>query len=470
MCGIIGIIEPNDSNINYIINGMTYLQHRGQDSTGIALFNKDGKIHIKKDIGLVSNVFSKEQPDFLHNMSIGHVRYSTQGNICSSEAQPFYVNFPYGMTIVHNGNITNTNELKEYIKNKRHIQTDSDSELLLNVIAEEIHQQSQIYNIPECLFHAVKNIMNLQVRGSYSVILAISGIGLLIFRDPYGIRPLCFGKSKDDGYMFTSESVALTGTPYEYFRDVYPSECIFITNQSKYYSKIIKQTHKTMPCLFEYIYFARPDSLIDGISVYKARERMGILLGNKIRNNYKDYIHFDVVIPVPDTSRTFAICVAEVLKIPYRDAFIKNKYIARTFITSNNENKKARSKMVKMKLNTIKEELQNKNIIIVDDSIVRGTTSKEIVKLVKESGAKSVWFASASPPIRYVNRFGIDIKKQEELIAFQRTEEEIANELGCENVIYNDLDVIYDDLKSMQNSHVNGFEVSCFTGKELTII
>ena len=464
MCGIIGIIERENTNElkNNLISGMTYLQHRGQDSAGIALIDEFKKIHMHKGLGLVSNVFTTDTCDFLKysKVGIGHVRYSTQGTININETQPFYTNVPNGIILAHNGNITNNEELIEYLhKKSRHINTTSDSELLLNMIANEIYEIEDI-------FDAIKNVM-LFVKGSYSVVIGIVGIGLIAFRDPYGIRPLCYGKSRTNGYMFASESVALTGSSYEFIRDVEPGECVFIDYNCIEHSRIIHKIIKK-PCLFEYIYFARPDSIIDGICVYKSREIMGYHLGEKIKSLIKDEI-FDVVIPVPETSRTYAIHVADVLNLPYRDAFIKNRYIARTFIMSNKNNNQNRSKMVKMKLNTINSEFENKNIIIVDDSIVRGTTSKELVKLAKDAGAINIWFASASPPIRYANRYGIDIKSQDELIAYNKKEEDIANILGCERVIYNDIEIISESLKNIpknKNNAIDEFETSCFDGIE----
>lgn len=469
MCGIIGIIEkkPSKSLKNDLISGMTYLQHRGQDSAGIALIDPNGKVNIHKDIGLVSNVFSKEPKEIQNDaiIGIGHVRYSTQGDINISEAQPFYINYPFGITMAHNGNITNTDELLKYLKNNlHHINTNSDSEILLNVIASKL---CNTYKNNNTISNAIKEVMML-VKGSYSVIVGISGVGILAFRDPFGIRPLCYGKSANDGYMFASESVALIGSQYELVNDVEPGEIIIVDYKHNLYKRQLEEYSKKYPCLFEYIYFARPDSIIDGISVYEAREQMGYFLGKEILKN-PEVKDFHVVIPVPETSRTFAIKVAEILNKPYRDAFIKNRYIARTFIMSNKENNQNRSKMVKMKLNTIKKEFENKNVIIVDDSIVRGTTSKELIKLARDSGAKKIWFASASPPIRYANRLGIDIQTKEELIAYNKTENKIAEELGCERVYYNDLHTICKNIKILKDKNsypIDGFETSCFDGKE----
>jgi amidophosphoribosyltransferase len=466
MCGIVGIIEsPMQNNIKEnLIQGLTYLQHRGQDSAGIALTTADGKIHIHKDIGLVSQVFSREPLEGFNEhtylMGIGHVRYSTQGSINLDEAQPLYSNSPYGIALSHNGNLTNTEELVTYlIKKQRHINTNSDSEILLNVFAAELADS------PTDVFGAVSNVMKL-LKGSYSVVMTIDGIGLVAFRDPRGIRPLCYGISDTNGYMFVSESVALTGSPYQLERDVLPGECIVVDEYRNVISDIVGDTPLLTPCLFEYIYFARPDSIIDGISVYKARERLGTFLAFALCDYAGTTIKLDidVVIPVPDTSRTYAIKMAEVLDVPYREAFVKNRYIARTFIMSDQSNQHNRTKMVKMKLNTIDSEFLNKNVLIVDDSIVRGTTSKELVRLAKQAGAKNVWFASAAPPIRNANRLGIDIPTCEELIAFNRSEREIALELGCEKVFYNNLEEICDGIRELAPNMIDGFETSCFQG------
>lgn len=469
MCGIVGISDANGNNINEeLIRALTYLQHRGQDSVGIAVVEKDGKINIHKGMGLVSKVFS-EQPQVLDessNVGIGHVRYSTHGSINEDEAQPLYTNNPYGIALAHNGNLTNTDYLKEYLLGKqRHINTDSDSEILLNVLAAEIAYT------PSDLFAAVYRVMKL-LRGSYSVVATISGLGLVAFRDPSAIRPLCFGtygSGSSKGYMIASESVAFIGSPYKLERDLRAGECILINEDQRMISHIVIDNTKQTPCLFEYIYFARPDSIIDGISVYKARERMGANLALAIceDNSYKD-LGIDVVIPVPETSRTYAIKLAEVLDIPYREAFVKNRYIARTFIMSNQKEENYRSKMVKMKLSTINSEFKGKNVLIVDDSIVRGTTSKELVKLAKEAGANNIWFASAAPPICFANRLGIDIPTDEELIAHNHSNIEIAEILGCDRVFYNDLDIVCKGIRELAKisldgiSSVDGFEMSCF--------
>ena len=479
MCGIVGIFDENNNDLKHdLVAGMTYIQHRGQDSAGISIVNPCGKIQIHKGMGLVSNVFSNKMDGLSREnvMGLGHVRYSTSGTLTLEEAQPLYTSHPYGLSLVHNGNITNIQELQTYlVDNQRHINTNSDSEILLHVIANVLAEQFSDINT------TIGHVMKL-LKGSYSVLLTISGVGMVAFRDPQGIRPLCYGMSDSYGFMFASESVALTGTNYTFVRDVTPGECIFIQLDGKYHSKNVAEKPRRTPCLFEYIYFARPDSVIDGVSVYKAREKMGALLGYKILDNIVDNaaiksqhlsflyrktskLEIDVVIPVPETSRTYAICLAELLGLPYREGFIKNRYIARTFIMSNQQDNNHRSKMVKMKLNTIASEFKDKNVLIVDDSIVRGTTSRELVRLAKEAGAKKIWFSSAAPPIRYPNYLGIDIPIQNELIAFNKTEDEIATILGCDRVFYNDLNDICDgliELAADNGIHLDGFEVSCF--------
>jgi amidophosphoribosyltransferase len=483
MCGIVGISAKvtgdTENNVrDELVTALTYLQHRGQDSAGIATLQSDGKINIKKGVGLVSHVFDKDIEKApaapKEKVGIGHVRYSTQGTISEAEAQPLYTNSPYGIALAHNGNLTNIDELKEYLANmQRHLNTESDSEILLNVFAVELAESLND------LFGAMSRFVKL-VRGSYSVVALIAGVGLVAFRDPRAIRPLCFAKNPS-GYMFASESAAFVGSPYQFERDVGPGECIMVDEDQQLYSHIVAEVARCSPCLFEYIYFARPDSIIDGISVYEARELMGVFLAHAIReDNSSSHLGIDVIVPVPETSRTYAIKVAEVLKVPYREAFVKNRYIARTFIMSNGSTNSAvgttttccestsRSKAVKMKLSTIQSEFKGKNVLIVDDSIVRGTTSYALVKLAKEAGAKRVWFASAAPPICFANRLGIDIPNDKELIAHGRSNAEIADMLKCDRVFYNDLDMVYQGLKGLAPSSegissVDGFEISCFS-------
>jgi amidophosphoribosyltransferase len=481
MCGIVGISTKVGGSENTLrdelVTALTYLQHRGQDSAGIATLQSDGKINIRKGVGLVSQVFDERScGESGPPVGIGHVRYSTQGTISEAEAQPLYTNSPYGIALAHNGNLTNLDELKEYLANmQRHLNTESDSEILLNIFAVELAES------PHDLFGAMNRFVKL-VKGSYSVVAVIAGVGLVAFRDPRAIRPLCFAKNLS-GYMFASESAAFVGSPYQFERDVGPGECILVDEDQQFYSHKVAEVARCSPCLFEYIYFARPDSIIDGISVYQAREQMGVYLAQAIRENIlsSPQLDIDVVIPVPETSRTYAIKVAEVLQIPYREAFVKNRYIARTFIMSESTSAigdmsaiacagadTSRSKAVKMKLSTIQSEFKDKNVLIVDDSIVRGTTSHALVKLAKEAGAKRVWFASAAPPICFANRLGIDIPNDKELIAHGRSNIEIADLLQCDRVFYNDLDIVYRGLKglappSSAPSSLDGFEISCFS-------
>ena len=466
MCGIVGISDATGNSIQeQVVRALTYLQHRGQDSAGIAVVDETGNINIHKNTGLVFQVFG-EEPDFSDAASvlgIGHVRYATQGVIGRDEAQPLYTNSPYGIALAHNGNLTNAEELRHYLIDKhRHTNTKSDSEVLLNILAAEL------YESPNDVFGAMNRVMNL-LEGSYSVVAAVSGVGLLAFRDPNGIRPLCLGKTAANGYMVASESVAFTGSPYHRSRDVRPGECVLIDTDQQMFCHIVAEKTRLTPCLFEYIYFARPDSIIDGIDVYRAREQMGGQLAFKVCGESSSRtLGIDVVVPVPETSRTYAIKLAEVLDVPYREGFVKNRYIARTFIMSNQLNQHARTKMVKMKLNTIDHEFRGKNVLIVDDSIVRGTTSKELVKLAKVAGAKRVWFASAAPAIRFANRLGIDIPTDEELIANGRSDDEVAEALDCDEVFYNDLNDICLALKEM-GSTIDGFETSCFERTSLTL-
>jgi amidophosphoribosyltransferase len=467
MCGIVGVSDATGISVKEeVVRALTYLQHRGQDSAGIAIVDKYGKINIHKNTGLVSQVFSEEPevPDDSSVLGIGHVRYATQGVINRDEAQPLYTNSPYGMALAHNGNLTNSDHLSEYLSSKRrHTNTNSDSELLLNVLAAELEER------PNDIFGAVNRVMQI-LEGSYSVVVVLSGVGLLAFRDPNGIRPLCVGKSGGnggiEGYMVASESVAFVGSPYTLFGDVGPGECVLIDSDQQLFRHTVVDNPRLTPCLFEYIYFARPDSIIDGIDVYKAREQMGVQLAFKICGESSSRtLGIDVVVPVPETSRTYAIKLAEVLSVPYREGFVKNRYIARTFIMSNQADHQQRTKMVKMKLSTIDSEFRNKNVLIVDDSIVRGTTSKELVKLAKAAGAKCVWFASAAPAICFANRLGIDIPTNEELIAHDRSDDEVAEILGCDEVFYNNLSDVCLTLKELGETNgtaIDGFETSCF--------
>ena len=463
MCGILGIINENKNSVNQLlVDGLTILQHRGQDSAGIATIHEN-RFHMYKNKGLVSEVFNQENiTQLTGNMGIGHVRYSTSGSTSIFECQPLYTNTPFGMALVHNGNLTNTKELMNYmISKKRNINTNSDSELLLNVFAEELYNKKNPNVNQFDIFDTVQKVMQI-CKGGYSVILLINRIGMVVFRDPYGIRPLCFGKSNENSYAFASESVAIdTLNNFTLIRDVNAGECIFINNKCELHAQNVFEKSSLNTCIFEYIYFARPDSIIDGISVYDARLEMGNKLADKIINSYSTIIpEIDVVIPVPETSRITALQISQKLNIPYREGFVKNRYIPRTFILPGQE---VRKKSVKLKLNTIKSIFNDKNVLIVDDSIVRGTTSIQLIQLAKEAGAKKIFFSSAAPMVKYPNVYGIDIPTRSELIAISRNETEIALEIGADKVIYNDLvDVI--DACISNSTYKFKFETSCFDG------
>ena len=468
MCGILGIINENKKQVNQLlVDGLTVLQHRGQDSAGIATIHNN-RFHMYKNKGLVSEVFNQDNiTQLTGNMGIGHVRYSTSGSTSIFECQPLYTNTPFGIALVHNGNLTNTDELTDYmISKKRNINTNSDSELLLNVFAEELYSKN-VSNLNQFdIFEAVKKVMRL-CKGGYSVILLINRIGMVVFRDPYGIRPLCFGKSNENSYAFASESVAIDALDnnFSLIRDVHPGECIFINQSNELHAQIVDEKSSLNTCLFEYIYFARPDSVIDGISVYDTRLEMGNKLADKIISMYPDIKSIiDVIIPVPETSRITALQISHKLNIPYREGFVKNRYIPRTFILPGQE---IRKKSVKLKLNTIKSIFNGKNILIVDDSIVRGTTCMQLIQLAKQAGAKQIFFSSAAPMVKYPNVYGIDIPNSSELIANSKNENEIAIEIGADKVIFNDLtDVI--DACNLHSKNPLKFETSCFDGYYIT--
>lgn len=467
MCGIIGIIHKNESNFvsQFLVDGLTLLQHRGQDSAGIATM-QNNHFYIHKNKGVVSDVFDEDNIGELKgNIGIGHVRYSTLKTVEINETQPLYTNVPYGISLVHNGNLTNTNELLSFMK-YRHINSNSDSEILLNLFAEELYKQSDSEtDFPTKIFHAVKMIMK-KCKGGFSVIIMINDIGIVVFRDPYGIRPLCFGKNDFfNNYVFASESVAIdVMESYSFVRNVYPGECIFINKNCDFYTQIVAEKPILKPCLFEYIYFARPDSIIDYVSVYESRIKMGEKLAYHILEDFKknnEKIDIDVVIPVPETSRISALEIANILKIPYKEGFIKNRYIARTFILQGQE---MRKKSLKLKLNTIKSIFKNKNILIVDDSIVRGNTSLQIIQLARNAGAKKIYFSSAAPPVKYTNIYGINIPTTTELIAYNKTNKEIATSLGADMVFYNSLKDVIDSCMNNNIHSPKQFETSCFNG------
>jgi len=466
MCGIIGILSNTPVN-QEIYDGLLVLQHRGQDAAGMV--TSDGKrLYIRRKNGLVTDVFRENHMRrLLGNMGVGHLRYPTAGSSSNSEAQPFYVNSPYGISLAHNGNLTNAHELKKelYTQDRRHINTTSDSEVLLNIFAQEL-QKYKAYRVePEEVFAAVAGLHKRCV-GAYAVIAMITRDGIVGFRDPNGIRPLVFGKrvtEKGTDYMLASESVALVTQGYEVVRDIEPGEAIFITHDGQVHTKQCAENPTYNTCIFEYVYFARPDSVIDEVYVHKARMRMGHNLAEKVKTVWPDH-DIDVVIPIPDTSRTSALEMAITLGVPYREGYIKNRYIGRTFIMPG---QKLRKKSVRRKLNPLDIEFKGKNVMLVDDSIVRGTTSREIVQMARDSGANKVYFASASPAIRHPNIYGIDMPAAHELMAHNRTEAEVAAEIGADRLIYQDIDDMIDAVTA-GNKNLTKFDCSVFTGDYIT--
>jgi amidophosphoribosyltransferase len=466
MCGIAGIVSSEEVN-QELYEALTVLQHRGQDAAGIVTCEKD-RFHLRKDSGLVRDVFHTRHMVNLHGrMGIAHVRYPTAGCTSSAEAQPFYVNSPYGITLAHNGNLTNAEVLKKelFAQDQRHINTDSDSEVLLNVFAHELAEIGKLRIDAEDVFHAVAGVHG-RCRGAYSVVAMVTGFGIIGFRDPNGIRPLVFGERKTDqgtDYMIASESVALDVLGFKLIRDLEPGEAIIIERNGTLHTRQCALQVRHAPCIFEFVYFARPDSIIDNISVYKARLRMGDKLADKILRLRPDH-DIDVVIPIPDTSRTSALQLANRLGVKYREGFIKNRYIGRTFIMPGQQ---LRRKSVRQKLNAIDLEFKGKNVLLVDDSIVRGTTSEQIIQMARDAGANKVYFASASPPVRYPNVYGIDMPAAEELIAYGRTDEEVQKALGCDWLVYQDLDDLIDSVHR-GNPEIREFDTSCFNGEYVT--
>jgi amidophosphoribosyltransferase len=468
MCGIIGIVAKNPVN-QAIFDGLTVLQHRGQDAAGMVTCD-GSKLYLRKDNGLVRDVFhTRHMLNLKGNMGIGHVRYPTAGCQSSAEAQPFYVNSPYGITLAHNGNLTNAESLKEALMRDdlRHINTNSDSEVLLNILANELNTigKSRDALQPSDIFRAVQRLHQ-RCKGGYAAVAMITGVGILGFRDPNGIRPIIFGERKTDigtEFIIASESVAIDSLEYQRLRDIEPGEAVFITEGGELYTFQCSDNPVNSPCIFEHVYLARPDSIIDGISVYKARLRMGEKLAEKILRLNPEH-DIDVVIPIPDSSRTAALPLANVLGVNYREGFVKNRYIPRTFIMPGQS---IRKKSVRQKLNAIDLEFRGKNVLLVDDSIVRGTTSREIVQMAREAGAKRVYVASAAPPVRYPNVYGIDMPTPSELIAHNRTVEEVAETIGADWLIYQDIE---DLIESAQrgNKDITNFDTSCFTGEYVT--
>jgi amidophosphoribosyltransferase len=468
MCGIIGVVARTPVN-QILYDGLLLLQHRGQDAAGIVT-SASQNFHMHKGSGLVRDVFrTRNMRSLPGQMGIAHCRYPTAGSASNAgEAQPFYVNSPFGLVLGHNGNLTNSDVLKDemFRQDLRHINTNSDSEVLLNVLAHELEQSAKGARLdPERIFAAVANVHR-RCRGAYAVVAMIAGYGLLAFRDPYGIRPLVFGRAEGaDGpeYLVASESVALTAFGFELIRDVAPGEAIFIDEAGKLHTQQCASNPVLSPCIFEYVYLARPDSVMDGASVYETRLNMGRHLAAKIRRDMSD-VAIDVVIPVPDTSRPSALEIANVLGVAYREGFVRNRYIGRTFIMPGQA---MRKKSVRQKLNVMGTEFKDKNVLIVDDSIVRGTTSREIVQMAREAGARKVFFASAAPPVRYANVYGIDMPTRQELIATDRDEAGIAREIGADAVIYQDLDALKLAVSEV-NPRLTQFETSCFDGRYVT--
>jgi amidophosphoribosyltransferase len=468
MCGIVGIVSKTPVN-QLLYDGLTVLQHRGQDAAGIV--TAEGRtFHMHKNKGLVRDVFrTRDMRNLRGNMGIAHCRYPTAGSAASvAESQPFYVNSPFGVVLGHNGNLVNTEELQRELfqDDLRHVNTNSDSEVLLNVLAHELQLSARGQRLdPDAIFSAVAGVHR-RARGAYAIVAMIAGYGLLAFRDPFGIRPLIIGKHETENgveFMVASESVAIDVAGFQVMRDVMPGEAILIDTSGNFYSRQCAQNPTLNPCIFEYVYLARPDSVIDGISVYETRSRMGASLGEKIKREYPN-IRIDVVIPIPDTSRPSAVEVAQVLGVKYREGFIKNRYIGRTFIMPGQDQRK---KSVRQKLNAMAIEFKGKNVLLVDDSIVRGTTSREIVQMARDCGATKVYFASAAPPVRFPNVYGIDMPTRAELIATGRDADAIAEAIGADAVFYQDLDALIDDVRAC-NPAITTFDASCFDGKYIT--
>ena len=468
MCGIVGILSTTKKDTAvYIYDALTILQHRGQDAAGIVTSHK-GRFYMRKSNGLVKNAFrTKHMTKLLGDMGIGHVRYPTAGTSSGAEAQPFYVNSPYGIAFAHNGNLTNTAELEKELfeQDLRHINTNSDSEILLNVFASELAKLQKHRINEKDIFDSVTQVHK-RVRGAYATIGMIPGYGIFGFRDPNGIRPLILGKRTTKGgtkYMLASESVALTALGYEITRDIQPGEAVVIDRKGNIYTQQCAQNPKYSPCIFEFVYFARPDSVIDNISVYKSRLRMGEKLAENIQKNWADE-RIDVVIPIPDTSRVSALQLAHKLGVKYSEGLIKNRYIARTFIMPG---QKQRKKSVRQKLSAIELEFKGKNVLLVDDSIVRGTTSKQIVQMARDAGANKVFFASAAPAVRHPNVYGIDMASSKEFVAHEKTQSEVCDEICADKLVYQDLD---DLIWCVQqgNPDIKEFDCSCFNGEYVT--
>ncbi len=466
MCGIIGMVAKGPVN-QALYDGLTVLQHRGQDAAGIMTYD-NGRLHLRKDTGLVRDVFEhRHMVELQGNIGIGHVRYPTSGYASSAEAQPFYVNSPFGISLAHNGNLINAESLKRdlFLEDLRHINTDSDSEVLLNVFAHELARQNKLRISEDDIFEAVAGVHR-RCRGAYAAVAMINGYGVVGFRDPHGIRPVCFGQRETPQgmeYLIASESVALDVLGFELVRELEPGEAVYIDMSGKLHTRQCAENPVLSPCIFEYVYLARPDSMIDDIAVYKSRLRMGEKLAAKILREWPDH-DIDVVIPVPDTSRTVALELASRLGVNYREGFVKNRYIGRTFIMPGQTQRK---KSVRQKLNPIELEFKGKNVLLVDDSIVRGTTSQQIIQMAREEGAKKVYFASAAPAVRYPNVYGIDMPSAQELIAYNRTTEEVCQAIGADKLIYQDLEDLIAAVRQ-GNKKIERFDCSCFNGEYIT--
>ncbi len=464
MCGIVGVVSNEPVN-QLIYDALLLLQHRGQDAAGIVT-QQERKFFMHKAKGMVRDVFrTRNMRSLPGNCGLGQVRYPTAGNAFSEEeAQPFYVNAPFGIVLVHNGNLTNAHALKAELFNTdhRHINTESDSEVLLNVLAHEIEKTTRgsTLQIPD-LFAAVRNVHR-RIKGSYAVIALIAGHGVLAFRDPFGIRPLCMGRH-NGSTVVASESVALEGIGYHFERNIDPGEAVFIDLDGKVHAQQCADAPQLHPCIFEFVYLARPDSVMDNISVYQARLNLGESLAKRVISTVPPN-EIDVVIPIPESSRPSAAQLAHLLGLPYREGFVKNRYVGRTFIMPGQS---VRKKSVRQKLNAIASEFKGRNVLLVDDSIVRGTTSKEIVQMARDAGARKVYLASAAPPVRYPNVYGIDMPTSSELVAHGRTVEEIRQLIGCDALIYQDVDGMKKAIGAL-NANIKGFDASCFDGVYVT--
>jgi len=466
MCGIVAIAGKSAVN-QALYDALTVLQHRGQDAAGIVT-TEGGRLFLRKENGMVRDVFhTRHMLRLAGNFGIGHVRYPTAGSSSSAEAQPFYVNSPYGITLAHNGNLTNAKELAEdiYRADLRHVNTDSDSEVLLNVFAHELQARGKMSPSTDDIFAAVASVHR-RCKGAYAVVAMITGHGIVGFRDPHGIRPAIFGERDTPlgkEYIIASESVAITSLGFKVVRDLLPGEAVFLSMDGKIHTRQCAEKPSYTPCIFELVYFARPDSIMDNISVYKARLRMGERLAQTIQRDFAD-LHIDVVIPIPDTSRTSALELANHLNVKYREGFMKNRYIGRTFIMPGQGQRK---KSVRQKLNPIELEFQGKNVLLVDDSIVRGTTCREIIQMARDAGANKVYFASAAPAVKYPNVYGIDMPAKDELIAYGRTEQEVCELIGADALIYQKLEDLIAAARE-GNSDITDFDCSVFTGEYVT--